>query len=228
MDDTLLKSHYTPMKLPLEMPLDYMHDNLKLKIPPSETKSRHKMCTKGFEPVVNGILSTSLTGLTVTPQDLWLIYTSTMKRSFSAMNIVKTRLRNKMEDDFLNDSLVLFIEREIVEKISLENIVQDFKAAKDQRVFICYNYGYYLLFSLLKKYKRISPTTIITQPECVPSQDFVKVVKFTQYKAIPDYRPDNFKFNFSYLTRPSLFHTLGIGLTRSHGNSLVSHDPKTT
>ncbi|KAL6504652.1 hypothetical protein OROHE_023410 [Orobanche hederae] len=62
------------------------------------------------------------------------VSTATTERSFSAMNIVKTRLRNKMEDDFLNDSMVLFIEREIAEKSSLEKIVEDFKVAKDQRV----------------------------------------------------------------------------------------------
>ncbi|KAJ9544759.1 hypothetical protein OSB04_024466 [Centaurea solstitialis] len=60
--------------------------------------------------------------------------TATTERSFSAMNIVKTRIRNKMEDEFLNDSLLLFIEREVAEKISLDEIVDDFKAAKDRRV----------------------------------------------------------------------------------------------
>ena len=62
------------------------------------------------------------------------VSTATTERSFSAMNIVKTRIRNKMDDEFLNDSLLLFIEREVAEKISLEEIVEDFKAAKDRRV----------------------------------------------------------------------------------------------
>eukprot|EP00268_Persea_americana_P003037 TRINITY_DN1090_c0_g2_i2.p1 TRINITY_DN1090_c0_g2~~TRINITY_DN1090_c0_g2_i2.p1 ORF type:complete len:169 (+),score=19.99 TRINITY_DN1090_c0_g2_i2:458-964(+) len=43
---------------------------------------------------------------------------ATTKRSFSTMNIVKTRLCNKMEDDFLSDSLIVYIEREIAEKLS--------------------------------------------------------------------------------------------------------------
>ncbi|KAL6574542.1 hypothetical protein OROMI_011827 [Orobanche minor] len=55
-------------------------------------------------------------------------------RSFPAMNIVKTRIQNKMEDGFLNDSLVLHIERELAEKITLDEIIEDFKAAKDRRV----------------------------------------------------------------------------------------------
>ncbi|KAL4557935.1 hypothetical protein LXL04_036130 [Taraxacum kok-saghyz] len=62
------------------------------------------------------------------------VSTATTERSFSAMNLVKTRLRNKMEDEILNDSLVLYIEREIAEKIDLEVVLQDFKLAGDRRV----------------------------------------------------------------------------------------------
>ncbi|KAL6534454.1 hypothetical protein OROHE_013379 [Orobanche hederae] len=62
------------------------------------------------------------------------VSTATTERSFSAMNIVKTRIRNKMEDEFLNDSLILHIERELAEKITLDEIIEDFKAAKDRRV----------------------------------------------------------------------------------------------
>ena len=41
------------------------------------------------------------------------VSTATIERAFSVMNIVKTRLCNKMEDDFLTDSMLLYIEREI-------------------------------------------------------------------------------------------------------------------
>jgi hypothetical protein len=47
------------------------------------------------------------------------VSTATTERSFSAMNIIKTRLRSKMEDDFLTDSLILYIEREIAAKFSI-------------------------------------------------------------------------------------------------------------
>ncbi|KAL6491731.1 hypothetical protein OROGR_034096 [Orobanche gracilis] len=60
------------------------------------------------------------------------VSTATTERSFSAMNIVKTRIQSKMEDEFLNDSLVLYIERELAEKITLDEIIEDFKAAKDR------------------------------------------------------------------------------------------------
>ena len=41
------------------------------------------------------------------------VSTATTERSFSVMRIVKTRLHNKMEDEFLTDSLIMYIEREI-------------------------------------------------------------------------------------------------------------------
>ena len=37
--------------------------------------------------------------------------TATTERTFSAMKAIKTNLRNKMENDFLMDSLMLYIER---------------------------------------------------------------------------------------------------------------------
>ena len=42
------------------------------------------------------------------------------------MNIIKNRLRNKMKDDFLMDSMVLYIEKEIVAKFGKESIIDDF------------------------------------------------------------------------------------------------------
>ena len=42
------------------------------------------------------------------------------------MNIIKNRLRNKIEDDFLMDSMILYIEKEIVAKFGTESITDDF------------------------------------------------------------------------------------------------------
>jgi hypothetical protein len=60
--------------------------------------------------------------------------TATTKQAFSAMKIVKTRLCNKMEDDFLANSLVLYIEREIAESFDLYLILDDFVLLKDRKV----------------------------------------------------------------------------------------------
>jgi len=42
------------------------------------------------------------------------------------MKIVKTRLRNKMGDDWMNDCLVTYIERDMADKIDDELIIQRF------------------------------------------------------------------------------------------------------
>jgi hypothetical protein len=59
---------------------------------------------------------------------------TTIKRTFSVMKIVKTRLCNKMEDDFLANSLVLYIEREIAKSFDLYSILDDFVLLKDRKV----------------------------------------------------------------------------------------------
>ncbi|XP_074363122.1 uncharacterized protein LOC141703530 [Apium graveolens] len=46
-----------------------------------------------------------------------LVSTATTEHSFSAMKLVKTALRNKMEDEFLQNSMMLYIERDLVEDI---------------------------------------------------------------------------------------------------------------
>ncbi|KDO49109.1 hypothetical protein CISIN_1g046102mg, partial [Citrus sinensis] len=60
-----------------------------------------------------------------------LVSTATTERSFSTMRIVKTRLRNKMDDDFLTDTLITYIERDIAEKINMESVIDDFRDMKE-------------------------------------------------------------------------------------------------
>lgn len=61
------------------------------------------------------------------------VSTATTERSFSAMKIVKTALRNKMEDDFLSDCLLINIEKEIVEMFSIDSIIDDFRDMESRR-----------------------------------------------------------------------------------------------
>ena len=63
-----------------------------------------------------------------------LVSTATTERAFSTMKVVKTNLRNKMENDFLTDSLMLYIEKDIVSTFSLDSIVDDFEDLKKRRV----------------------------------------------------------------------------------------------
>ena len=45
------------------------------------------------------------------------------KRVFSAMKIVKIRLRNRMKDDFLENYLIVYIEKEIAERFTINMIM---------------------------------------------------------------------------------------------------------
>lgn len=65
------------------------------------------------------------------------VSTATTERAFSAMKIVKTKLRNKMDDGFLADYLVAYIEREIAQQLSTDSIIDDFAHLKHRRAQLC-------------------------------------------------------------------------------------------
>jgi hypothetical protein len=69
----------------------------------------------------------------VTLSLILLVETSTVERAFSAMNIVKNRLRNRMGDQWMNDCLVTYIEKDIFKTISNEKIMQRFQEMKTRR-----------------------------------------------------------------------------------------------
>jgi hypothetical protein len=54
------------------------------------------------------------------------VATATVER-FSAMKIIKTELRNKMSDGWLNDLMVCYIERGIFKSLDLREIKKDFQ-----------------------------------------------------------------------------------------------------
>ncbi|XP_075640501.1 uncharacterized protein LOC142612272 [Castanea sativa] len=60
-----------------------------------------------------------------------LVSTATTERTFSAMNIIKNRLCNKMEDDFIMDSMILYIKKEIAAKFGTESIIDYFRDLKE-------------------------------------------------------------------------------------------------
>ncbi|CAN1841422.1 Zinc finger MYM-type protein 1 [Linum perenne] len=62
------------------------------------------------------------------------VSTATTERAFSAMKFVKTDIRNKMADDFLANSLMLFIERDYARKLDIDSIIDDFAKLKNRRV----------------------------------------------------------------------------------------------
>jgi hypothetical protein len=62
-----------------------------------------------------------------------LVSTATTERAFSAMKIIKIRLRNQMEDDFLANYLIVYIEKEIVERFTIDMIIDDFYSMKERQ-----------------------------------------------------------------------------------------------
>jgi hypothetical protein len=49
------------------------------------------------------------------------------------MKLVKTRLRNKMEDEFLKDCLIIYIEKKIAMEFTTEELIDDFDAIQTRR-----------------------------------------------------------------------------------------------
>uniref|UniRef100_A0A7N0VH27 DUF4371 domain-containing protein n=1 Tax=Kalanchoe fedtschenkoi TaxID=63787 RepID=A0A7N0VH27_KALFE len=60
--------------------------------------------------------------------------TTTVERAFSVMNIIKNRLRNSIGDQWMNDCLISFIEKDIFKSISNNVIYDRFQNMKIRRV----------------------------------------------------------------------------------------------
>jgi hypothetical protein len=50
------------------------------------------------------------------------------------MKHVKTMLRNKIEEEFLADFMMIYIERELIEDIDSDSIINEFYSTKYRRV----------------------------------------------------------------------------------------------
>lgn len=62
------------------------------------------------------------------------VATSSVERIFSAMNIIKIDLRNKISDDWLNDLMICYTEREIFKSIDDNAIMKRFQALKTRKI----------------------------------------------------------------------------------------------
>lgn len=61
------------------------------------------------------------------------VATAIVERSFSAMKYIKNELRNRMGDQWMNDCLVVYIEKDVVCNIGNETIIQRFQNMKTRR-----------------------------------------------------------------------------------------------
>ena len=48
------------------------------------------------------------------------------------MKIIKTRLQNKMEDEFLADNMIIYTEKEITEIFRSDSIIDEFRDLKER------------------------------------------------------------------------------------------------
>jgi hypothetical protein len=62
------------------------------------------------------------------------VSTANVERTFSAMNIIKRELRNNIEDDWMNDLMVYYTEKEIFKSLDDETITQRFQRLKIRRM----------------------------------------------------------------------------------------------
>jgi hypothetical protein len=53
------------------------------------------------------------------------VSTATTEQTLSAMKYVKIVLRNKMEEEFLEDSMIIYIKQELVEDIDSDSIIDE-------------------------------------------------------------------------------------------------------
>nr|XP_023904791.1 uncharacterized protein LOC112016457 [Quercus suber] len=56
---------------------------------------------------------------------------ATTKRAFSAMKLLKTRLRNRMEGELLTDNMIVYIKKEIAGNFIVEMIIDEFYSMKN-------------------------------------------------------------------------------------------------
>ncbi|KAJ0495399.1 putative transcription factor and/or regulators TTF-type(Zn) family [Helianthus annuus] len=61
------------------------------------------------------------------------VATASVERSFSSMKLVKTELRNRMGDGYMNDSCICYIEKEFLQQVSVESVMQRFQKKKTRR-----------------------------------------------------------------------------------------------
>jgi len=79
------------------------------------------------------------------------VSTATTKQTFSAMEHVKTVFRNKMKEEFFADSMMMYIERELVEDIDSDLIIDEFYSTKHRMVqlnSVIYFYFYFQFYVL--------------------------------------------------------------------------------
>ncbi|VFQ84042.1 unnamed protein product, partial [Cuscuta campestris] len=61
------------------------------------------------------------------------VATAGVERCFSAMNLVKTYLRNRIGDEFFSDCLLSYVEKDMLERVENETVIDRFQKMKTRR-----------------------------------------------------------------------------------------------
>jgi hypothetical protein len=77
------------------------------------------------------------------------VTTTFVERAFSSINIIKTKLRNKTVDEWLNHCMMCYIERDIFTSIEDAKILDYFQDMRTRRVNLSRISGMYQLLILL-------------------------------------------------------------------------------
>ncbi|KAK4257992.1 hypothetical protein QN277_007509 [Acacia crassicarpa] len=64
------------------------------------------------------------------------VATTSVERAFSAMKYIKTYLQNRIGDEWLNDCLVPYIEKDVFDSIDNEAIMIEFQKVKPRRMIL--------------------------------------------------------------------------------------------
>jgi hypothetical protein len=61
------------------------------------------------------------------------VSTASVERAFSAMKIIKTKLRNKINNEWLNDLMICYTEREIFKSLDDVDIIRTFTRTRSRK-----------------------------------------------------------------------------------------------
>ncbi|KAM3235151.1 hypothetical protein P3L10_015187 [Capsicum annuum] len=67
---------------------------------------------------------------------LLLVATVSVERAFSAMKFLKNELRSRINDDFLSGCIIPFVEKDLFNNVSTDDIILSFQAMKPRRVVL--------------------------------------------------------------------------------------------
>ncbi|KAK2401462.1 zinc finger MYM-type protein [Trifolium repens] len=62
------------------------------------------------------------------------VSTASVERAFSAMKIIKSKLRNKINDEWLNDLMICYTEQEIFKSLDVVDIIRAFTSSRKRNL----------------------------------------------------------------------------------------------